>query len=84
MSLGGSKSIYRALIQSLLRAKLSFYDRHGLGRIITRCVVDMNILDDALFDRTVGVLVPIATLLCGLGFQIVVLHWMAVVIVPLG
>ncbi|KAK9941108.1 hypothetical protein M0R45_017735 [Rubus argutus] len=42
---GASKSIFSALLNSLFRAQMLFYDSTPVGRILSRVSTDMNIID---------------------------------------
>ena len=81
--LGAAAGIHERMIDSIIKAPMSFFDTTPSGQILNRFTADMKAIDEQLISQLSGALSLLFMMVSVLATMIVILPWIIVVLIPL-
>ena len=81
--LRAAAGIHERMIDSIIKAPMSFFDTTPSGQILNRFTADMKAIDEQLISQLSGALSLLFMMVSVLATMIVILPWIIVVLIPL-
>ena len=81
--LGAAAGIHERMIDSIIKAPMSFFDTTPSRQILNRFTADMKAIDEQLISQLSGALSLLFMMVSVLATMIVILPWIIVVLIPL-